>query len=86
MTRKDSLLDKAKYSPNNLRFQDLCKLAELYGFKFRRSIGTSHKIYSHPKVPKLMNFQNDHGKAKPYQVRELLDAIEEYELKENNYA
>lgn len=30
----------------------------------------------------MLNFQNVHGKAKPYQVRQLIKAIEQYNLLE----
>lgn len=83
MGKQEKLLEKAKNSPNNFKFKELCDLAEYYGFDFRRQDGTSHRQYSHPKLhPSLggyMNFQNNHGKAIPYQVRQLLKAIEALE-------
>jgi hypothetical protein len=79
----EKLYRKAANSPDNLSFSDLCALAEAVGFVLRkRGGGTSHLIYRHPKVRELMNLQNDHGKAKPYQVKQLLTLIEEYELLE----
>ena len=52
---------------------DLCTLAEMAGFVFDRA-GGSHKIYRHP-AGGMMNFQDVNGKAKPYQVKQLLDYI-----------
>ncbi|MEP7272848.1 MAG: type II toxin-antitoxin system HicA family toxin [Acidobacteriota bacterium] len=70
-----ALLEKAKNKPKNLRFDELCALANCFGYQYRRTKG-SHEIYTKPgKNP--MNFQNEKGNAKPYQVRQLLDAIEE---------
>lgn len=84
MAKCDKLLQKAKNSPNNLRFEDICKLAECYGWEFARQDGTSHALYFHPslgnQVGSMMNFQNRNGKAKRGQVRQLLNAIEEYGL------
>lgn len=76
MARCAKLLDKAANSPKNLRFEDLCALAECYGWVFQRQCG-SHHIYMHPGIGLLMNFQPRNGKAKPTQVKQLLDAIEE---------
>lgn len=76
MTRRAKLLDKANNSPKNLRFEDLCALAKCYGWVFQRQCG-SHHIYMHPGNGSLMNFQPRDGKAKPTQVKQLLDAIEE---------
>jgi hypothetical protein len=79
MARCAKLLDKAINSPKNLRFKDLCALAECYGWVFQRQSG-SHRIYMHPglgtSAGSMMNFQSQHGKAKPTQVKQLLEAIE----------
>lgn len=80
MARCAKLLDKAARSPKNLKFEDLCALAECYGWVFQRQCG-SHRIYIHPGLGNafgsMMNFQSRDGKAKPFQVRQLLEAIEE---------
>ena len=85
MANKDKLLAKAKQSPNNFRFTDLCKLAEAHGWGFCRQNG-SHKIYFNPSFPdvagSMMNFQpNKDGTAKRTQIDQLLDAIEQLEEK-----
>jgi hypothetical protein len=78
MSRCDKLLAKANDSPNNFSFTEICQLAECFGFEFQRQSG-SHVIYEHPLLTieqnRLMNFQNFNGKAKPYQVKQLLKAI-----------
>lgn len=66
-------------SQSNISFSELCKLAEMVGFTFDRQKG-SHKIYKHEKYPGIMNFQNVHGEAKPYQVKQLLGFISEHNL------
>ena len=78
MSRCDKLLEKAENSPNNFSFTEICQLAECYGFVFQRQ-SASHMIYEHPTLRieqnRLLNFQNFKGKAKPYQVKQLLKAI-----------
>ena len=80
MGRCAKLLEKAQSSPKNLKFDDLCALAECYGWVFQRQCG-SHRIYLYAQLGNetgsMMNFQSRKGKAKPTQVRQLLDAIEE---------
>ncbi len=80
MGRCTKLLEKAKSSSSNLRFEELCKLAECNGWELKRQNGTSHKIYVNPNLRpeqgRRMNFQNWNGEAKSYQVEQLLDAIE----------
>lgn len=80
MGRREKLYEKAKNSPNNLAFDDLCALAEEFGFRLRKGGGTSHRVYKRPGVWKSLTFQSHSGKAMPYQVRELLDTIDEYDL------
>jgi predicted RNA binding protein YcfA (HicA-like mRNA interferase family) len=78
MSRCAKLLEKAKDSPASLRFEDLCYLAECYDFFSARQKG-SHHIYKRLGFSKSMNFQDVNGRAKEYQVIQLLDAIEEIE-------
>jgi len=80
MGKCEKLLEKAKSSPHNFRFDELCRLAECFGWIFNRQGGTSHRLYFNPGFPgpdgATMNFQNRNGKAKPHQIKQLLDAIE----------
>jgi len=71
----DDLLQKARSSPQSLRFSEVCRLAECYGFRKARQSG-SHAIYKRPGIFSLMNFQNDKGMAKQYQVEQLLAFID----------
>ena len=77
--KKRKLLQKILASPHNVRFADLCSLAEAFGYKLDRVKG-SHHIFQHPQADRPLNFQNDRGKAKPYQVRQFLRDIEEFRL------
>jgi predicted RNA binding protein YcfA (HicA-like mRNA interferase family) len=72
-------LQKALQSPANIRFGELTTLVEAFGFRLSRITG-DHHIYAHPKVPKLVNLQEVDGKAKPYQVRQFLKIVEQYDL------
>jgi len=73
------LHEKLKTSQDNISFNDLCKLAEMVGFIYDRQKG-SHRVYTHEKYPGIMNFQDVKGKAKPYQVKQLLNFISEHNL------
>jgi predicted RNA binding protein YcfA (HicA-like mRNA interferase family) len=73
------LLRKLLASPHNVRFNDLCKLAQAFGYRLDRVSG-SHHIFEHADATRPLNFQNVGGKAKPYQVRQFLRDIEEFHL------
>ena len=77
MSRCSDLLEKARRNPEGLRFADLCKLAECHGWVFARQKG-AHRLYTMPGAPRPMNFQEgEKGASKTYQVRQLLNWIEE---------
>lgn len=79
MTNIDKILEKMRLSPSNIRFVDVCKVCEHY-FGEPRQKSTSHRIFKVPWItPPLINIQNFKGKAKEYQVRQILGAIEELE-------
>ena len=73
------LLQKALASPVNLRFEEACALARAFGFHLSRVSG-SHHIFVHPSVRELQNLQDVRGKAKAYQVRQLLQLVRRYNL------
>lgn len=54
-------------------------LTKAFGFELKRVRG-SHHIFTHPDVPALMNLQDVNGQAKPYQVRQFLSLVEQYNL------
>ena len=78
MSKRDKLLLAARNNPGNLRFAELRRLAEDHGFVFARQSG-SHAVYKRPGHIGVMTFQDDRGKAKGYQVRQLIAAIDELE-------
>jgi predicted RNA binding protein YcfA (HicA-like mRNA interferase family) len=72
-------LEKSLAGSKNIRFDDIAALARALGFELARVSG-SHHIFVHPDVPVPLNIQEIGGKAKPYQVRQLLRLIEEHDL------
>lgn len=60
---------------SEIHYTDLYKVCEHF-FGKPRNQGTSHNIFKTPWPgnPRI-NIQNDKGKAKPYQVRQVLAAI-----------
>ncbi len=77
--KKRKLLEKALSSPGNLRFSEALVLAQAFGFRLARTSG-SHHILTHDDIPELLNLQEVGGKAKAYQVRQLLTLVERYNL------
>ena len=59
-----------------MRFADLAKVCQHY-FGEPRQTGSSHRVYRTPwPGDPRVNIQDDHGKAKAYQVRQVLAAID----------
>ncbi len=77
---KRSLLRTLLAGSKNVRFADMVGLVEAFGFRLSRMSG-SHHIFVHPEVSELVNLQNVHGQAKPYQIWQFLKLVEKYDLK-----
>ncbi len=77
--REKKLLQKILAGSRNTSFSDFVLLIRAFGFTLARTSG-SHHIYTHPEVDELINVQSVGGKAKPYQIRQLLDLVEKYNL------
>ena len=76
MTSIEKLLDQMLREPANIRYGDLKKVCETYFGKPRQN-GSSHAIFKTPwPGDPRVNIQNANGKAKPYQVWQVLAAIE----------
>jgi hypothetical protein len=79
MPKITDFVDNMKRNPKGIRFQDLCKVCDHY-FGEARQTGSSHRVYKTPwQGNPRVNIQNDKGKAKAYQVRQVLKAIERLE-------
>ena len=69
-------LEAMRRSPKNVRFADLYKLC-VDQFGEPRQRGTSHAVFKTPwPGDPRVNIQDDKGKAKTYQVRQVLKAID----------
>ncbi|HEY8908262.1 MAG TPA: hypothetical protein VIM63_19775, partial [Rhodoferax sp.] len=79
MANTEKLLEQMRREPANVRFNDLKKVCETYFGKPRQD-GSSHAVFKTPwPGDPRVNIQNASGKAKPYQVRQVLQAIEQLE-------
>ncbi len=76
MVKIETLLKKVEAGSKNVRFADLAKLCVHY-FGEPRSKGTSHHVYQTPwhGDPRVNIQKSKDGKAKPYQVKQVLAAI-----------
>jgi len=79
MASAPKIIDQMRREPANVRFGDLKKVCETH-FGKPRQAGTSHAIFKTLWVgdPRI-NIQDDKGKAKAYQVRQVLLAIDKLE-------
>jgi hypothetical protein len=63
-------------TPANVAYTDLLAVCA-HHFGEPRQKGTSHAVFKTPwRGDPRVNIQNDHGKAKPYQVRQVIAAID----------
>jgi hypothetical protein len=75
MNHEHKILEQMCGEPANVRFSDLFKVCETY-FGAARQSGSSHAVFRMPwPGDPRVNIQNAHGKAKVYQVRQVLEAI-----------
>jgi len=63
----------------NVEFDDFRRLVEAFGFRQMRSSG-SHMVFAHPEVAEHLSLQPRRGEAKPYQIRQFLALVEQYNL------
>ncbi|MBF0201171.1 MAG: toxin HicA [Desulfamplus sp.] len=79
MANIDELIIGLQHNPKNVRFADLCKICDHY-FGEARQKKSSHRVYKTPwQGDPRVNIQNNKGKAKAYQVTQVLLAIEKME-------
>jgi hypothetical protein len=80
MAKIDDILAQMKRKPKDVRFADLCKVCENFFGKPRKS-ASSHRVYRTPwQGDPRINIQNYKGKAKAYQVKQVLLALEKLEV------
>jgi hypothetical protein len=79
MSKVAEILGAMRRNPSDVRYADLCKVCDHY-FGEPRQKATSHRIYKTPwQGDPRVNIQGKKGKAKPYQVRQVLAAVERLE-------
>ncbi len=77
------VIQQMRRNPKDVGFTDLCKVCAYYFGEGRQKSG--HYIYKTPwQGDPRINIQNDKGKGKAYQVRQVLRAIEKLEAQHDN--
>jgi hypothetical protein len=72
----EKILSQMRRGPAQVRYADLYKVCAAY-FSDPRQSGSSHAVFRTPwPGDPRVNIQNAKGKAKPYQVRQVLKAID----------
>ena len=80
MPKTDYILAQIIQNPKNVPFNDLCKVCDRF-FGESRQRGSSHRMYKTPwQGDPRINIQNHKGKAKAYQVKQVLLAIQRLEV------
>lgn len=78
MKEIQNIIKQMSKNPKDIRFSEICGVCDYY-FGKSRTTG-SHRIYRTPwQGDPRINIQNDNGKAKAYQVKQVLKAIEKLE-------
>ena len=79
MSDPSKILAQMRREPSNVRFSELKKVCRHF-FGDPRQDGSSHAVFKTPWIgdPRI-NIQDAKGKAKPYQVRQVLLAIDKLE-------
>jgi len=79
MAKLKKILAKVLAGSKNIAFNDFVLLVEGFGFRLSR-VGGSHHIFVHDTVKELVNLQNVKGKVKPYQIKQVMELVERYNL------
>ena len=81
MAQIEKIIEMMRREPGNVSFNDFKKVCVSYFGKPRQD-GSSHAIFKTPwPGDPRVNIQNAKGKAKPYQVRQVLQAIDKLGIK-----
>ena len=80
MAKLDKIIAQIKQKSKDVRFSDLCKVCDCYFGKARQH-SSNHRVYKTPwQGDPRVNIQNHKGKAKAYQVKQVLKALEKLEV------
>ena len=80
MVKTSKLFERLLASPKSMRFRDFQRVLEAFGFTLDRVNG-SHHNYRHPLGARPLSVQPKGNMAKPYQIDQFLDFVEEFGLK-----
>ena len=79
MKRIQNILAAARDNPANVKYSELCRLCDHYFGKPRQK-GTRHRVYKMPwPGDPRVNIQKKGNKAKPYQVKQVINAVNKLE-------
>ena len=79
MVRPSKLFARLVASPQSMRFRDFQRVLDAFGFTLDR-INGSHHQYKHPVASRPLSIQPKGNMAKPYQIDQFLDFVEEFGL------
>jgi len=80
MVKLDELIRQMKRNPKDVRFTDLRKVCDHF-FGEPRKRASSHEVYKTPwQGDPRINIRNHKGRAKAYQVKQVLLALEKLEV------
>jgi predicted RNA binding protein YcfA (HicA-like mRNA interferase family) len=80
MVKPSKLFARLVVSPQSMRFRDFRRILEAFGFVLDRVKGSHHQ-YLHPVASRPLSIQPKGNMAKPYQIDQFLDIVEEFGLK-----
>jgi len=84
MAAIEFIVEQMRRNAKGIRFRDLCAVCDAY-FGAARQRGSSHRVYRTPwQGDPRVNIQNHKGKAKSYQVKQVLRAIDRLEMEHGN--
>ncbi|WP_299404006.1 toxin HicA [Acaryochloris sp. IP29b_bin.148] len=79
MASIDKIVAKMGNTPAGIKFSDLCKVCDHHFGEARQTSG-SHRVYKTPwQGDPFVNIQPKKGMGKPYQVKQVLAAIQKLE-------
>jgi hypothetical protein len=78
MNQRAKLVDAIRNNPQDVRFDDACKVAEDIGFVHKGGQG-SHRAFAKSGEPAQLNFQNKNGKIPTYQAKQLIAMLDKHD-------
>jgi hypothetical protein len=79
VVKASRLYQRLVESRSSIPFRDFQRILESFGFTLDR-INGSHRQYKHPKSPRPLSIQPRGNMAKPYQIDQFLDIVQEFGL------